>query len=52
MAKGFTVKTVAPKKQEEIMEVYKRYAKTPTDKFNAEDGLCFRNKYLDLNSVL
>jgi len=38
----------APKKQKEIMDVYKRYAKTPNEEFNKEDGLCFHNVYLDL----
>src|SRR3990167_6074481 len=42
---------LAPKKQDEIMKVYKRYAKTPNEEFNKEDGLCFRNKYLDLKTL-
>ena len=42
---------LAPKKQDEIMKIYKRYAKTPNEEFNKEDGLCFRNVYLDLKTL-
>ena len=38
----------APAKQKEICEVYKRFAKISVEKFNAQDGLCFLNCYLDL----
>src|SRR3990167_409576 len=43
--------SLAPKTQKEIMEVYKRYAKILNEKFNKEDGLCFRNVYLDLKNL-
>ena len=46
-----TFNELAPRKQDEIMKVYKRYAKTPNEEFNKEDGLCFRNVYLDLKTL-
>src|SRR3990167_4024503 len=41
----------SPSKQNEIREVYKRFAKVPSEEFNKDDGLCFLNKYLDLKTL-
>ncbi len=46
-----SINEMSPRSQREIMEVYKRFAKTPLEKFNCEDGLCFENKYLDFSDV-
>lgn len=40
----------APSKQREIMDVYKRNSKIDGALFNNEDGLCFKNVYLDLKT--
>lgn len=42
---------ISPKQQKEVLEVYKRFAKKEASLFNKEDGLCFLNKYLDLNTL-
>lgn len=52
MAKRFpALDEKRPSIQKEILEVYKRFAKTDASLFNKEDGLCFLNKYLDLKTL-
>ncbi len=41
----------APSKQKEILEVYKRFSKIDQDELNKEDGLCFKNVYLNLKDL-